>query len=167
MIRVPRGPPIRHDRPVTAPSAPLVELAHAYGVATDYYDWKGRHVLVEDGAVHDVLHAMGVDTSDPTAALHRHWEEPWRRMLPACVVSTQGDGRWFWTHVPDGDPVEVWVDLEQGGSRTTCRRCRTGSLRARSTDARSARPPSRCPGTCPWATTRSGPVPATPRPALP
>jgi 4-alpha-glucanotransferase len=102
---------------VTAPSAPLVELAHAYGVATDYYDWKGRHVLVEEGAVRDVLHAMGVDTSDPTAALHRHWEEPWRRMLPACVVSTQGDGRWFWTHVPDGDPVEVWVDLEQGGSR--------------------------------------------------
>ncbi len=60
---------------------------------------------------------MGVDTSDPAAALHARWEEPWRRMLPACVVSTQGDGQWFWVHVPDGAPVEVWVELEGGGRR--------------------------------------------------
>ena len=102
---------------MTAPSPDLVELAHAYGVATDYYDWKGRHVLVDDGTVRDVLGAMGVDASDPAAALQRRWEEPWRRILPACVVSTQGDGRWFWVHVPDGAPVQVWVELEQGGRR--------------------------------------------------
>ncbi len=102
---------------MSTPSADLVELAHAYGVATDYYDWKGRHVHVDDGTVRDVLAAMEVDTSDPAAALHARWEAPWRRMLPACVVSTQGDGRWFWVHVPDGAPVQVWIELEGGGRR--------------------------------------------------
>ncbi len=100
-----------------SPDPALVELAHAHGVATDYHDWKGRHVRVAEGTVRDVLGAMGVDTTDPAAALRRRWEEPWRRMLPACVVSTQGDGRWFWVHVPDGAPVEVWIELEQGGRR--------------------------------------------------
>ena len=29
-----------------APSSPLIDLARAYGVATDYWDWKGNHVMV-------------------------------------------------------------------------------------------------------------------------
>jgi 4-alpha-glucanotransferase len=102
---------------VTSPSPALVELAHAYGVATDYHDWKGRHVVVDDGAVRDVLTALGVDTGDPVAALARRHDEPWRRMLPACVVAARGDARSFPVHVDDGAPVEVWVDLEDGGRR--------------------------------------------------
>ncbi len=102
---------------MTSPSPALVELAHAYGVATDYHDWKGRHVQVEDDAVRDVLAALGVDASDPAAALRRRREEPWRRMLPTCVVAVAGDARHVPVHVDDGDPVDVWVELERGGRR--------------------------------------------------
>ena len=102
---------------MTAPEPALVELAHAYGVATDYYDWKGHHVHVDEGTVRDVLGAMGVDTSDPDAALQRRRDDPWRRMLPACVVTTQGETKWVPVHVPDGASVDVWVELEQGGRR--------------------------------------------------
>ena len=102
---------------MTSPSPALVELAHAYGVATDYHDWKGRHVRVAAGAARDVLAALGVDTSDPEAALRRRRDEPWQRMLPACVVAAQGDGRHVRVHVDDGAPVEVWLDLEGGDRR--------------------------------------------------
>ena len=27
----------------------LVELAEAFNIATDYWDWQGRHVVVEGG----------------------------------------------------------------------------------------------------------------------
>ena len=38
-----------------APSPRLVELAHAHGVATEYWDWQGRHVTVSEAAIVAVL----------------------------------------------------------------------------------------------------------------
>jgi 4-alpha-glucanotransferase len=111
-----------HDRRVTTPSASatdpaLLELAQSYGVATDYHDWRGTHVQVPEESVTAVLRAMDVDVSDPAAALRARHDAPWRRMLPPCVVTVEGEGRDVAVHVDHGEPVELWVDLEDGGRR--------------------------------------------------
>lgn len=98
----------------------LTELAHALGVATDYYDWQGRYTTVPPRTVVAVLDALGIDASTPesaASALADHRDAPWRRMLPACVVARGGSGALVTVHVPHGDPAEVWVDLEDGGRR--------------------------------------------------
>jgi 4-alpha-glucanotransferase len=100
---------------VPATSSDLRSLAAAYKVATHYDDWRGRPVDVPDSTVEAVLGAMGVDVSDPAAALQAVEDDRWRRMLPPCVVTTRGEERTFWVHVPDGEPVEVTIDLETGG----------------------------------------------------
>ena len=42
---------MRHDRGVTSIPADLLELAHAYGVATEFHDWRGRRVDVPEQTV--------------------------------------------------------------------------------------------------------------------
>ncbi len=108
---------VGNDRPVSALTTELRELAQSYNVATGYDSWRGEHVEVSAETVTAVLGAMEVDTSEPAAALQRRAEERWRRMLPACVVTVRGRARELWVHVPHGDPVEVWVELEHGGRR--------------------------------------------------
>jgi 4-alpha-glucanotransferase len=102
---------------VTAIPPDLLELAHAYGVATEFYDWRGRRVDVPEPTVSAVLTAMDVDVSDPARALAGRTDEHWLRMLPPCVVVQQGQERTFQVHVTDGDPVDVSLDLEAGGHR--------------------------------------------------
>ena len=58
-----------------------------------------------------------MDTIDPEAARARQEHEPWLRMLPPTVVTVQGEPHWVPVHVTHGDPVEVWVELEDGGVR--------------------------------------------------
>ena len=76
-----------------APSPRLVELAHAHGVATEYWDWQGQHVTVTAPAITAVLTALGVD-SDGDEQVERALTEvdlaPWRRTLPATVVAREG-----------------------------------------------------------------------------
>ncbi|HEX6874874.1 MAG TPA: 4-alpha-glucanotransferase [Nocardioidaceae bacterium] len=99
----------------------LLALARAYGVATEFWDWRGNHVQVPEETIVSVLAAMDVDASTPEAtgrALRSEREVRWRRMLPPSVVSTQGEGVTFWVHVPHGSPVEVWVELESGTVRS-------------------------------------------------
>ncbi len=98
----------------------LQQLSEAYDIATDYWDWQGRHVSVSPETVIAVLSALGVDASTPElagAALARVWREPWTRMLPAFLATRQSQPRTVWVHVTDGDPVTVWIDLENGESR--------------------------------------------------
>lgn len=102
---------------MTSPTGALLELARACGVMTEYTDWRGQQVQVEAETIEAVLAAMGVDTADPDLARRRREEEPWRRMLPPTVVALQGDAHWVPVHVVDGDPVEVWIELEDGGRR--------------------------------------------------
>ena len=50
-----------------APPPRLVELAHAHGVATEYWDWQGRHVTVSAAAIRAVLTALGVEADGDEA----------------------------------------------------------------------------------------------------
>lgn len=100
----------------------LVALATAHGVATEYWDWRGEYVNVSAGTVVAILSALGVDASTPAAAgaaLNRHAQDRWRRMLPPCLVQRVDAARPqpVWVHVPHGDPVELWIELEDGGLR--------------------------------------------------
>lgn len=114
---------------VTAPVAPpyrpvppeLARLAHAYGVATDYWDQGGHHVDVGADTVEAVLRALGVDPSTPESvadALADLHLRPWRRTLPPVYVATAGTAGWIWVHLPHGGAAEVSVDLEEGGERS-------------------------------------------------
>jgi 4-alpha-glucanotransferase len=102
---------------VTSPSAALVDLAQAYDVMTEYVDWRGEPVQVSAETIEAVLAALGVDTGDLQGALRRRDEEPWLRMLPATVVAVERERTWVPVHVSDGEPVEVWVELEDGSER--------------------------------------------------
>jgi 4-alpha-glucanotransferase len=104
-----------------APSAQLVELARAYGVATEYWDWLGEHVTVSPSTIRAVLAALGVDASTDEAvavALLEAVERPWRRMLPPVVVIRSGSTASLPVHVPHGAGVTVEVELESGGRRS-------------------------------------------------
>jgi 4-alpha-glucanotransferase len=100
------------------PSQELVELARAFGVATEYWDQQGVFHRVGAATVKAVLVALGVDVSTPDAiwnALYDRRNAPWRRMLPPVFVTRAGMDNQCWVHLPHGDSVQMWVDLEQGG----------------------------------------------------
>lgn len=99
----------------------LHALAHAHGVATEYWDWQGRHSPVPESTIVAVLAAMGVDAATPesaSAARRNHEESRWLRMLPPCVVAREGADPSFWVHVRHGADVDVFVELEDGTRRT-------------------------------------------------
>lgn len=102
---------------MSVPSPALVELAGAYRVWTSFTDWRGNTVEVSAETLTAVLNALGADTADPDAALRTRAEEPWRRMLPPCVVVVQGEHRTVPVHVPDGAPAAATVLLEGGEER--------------------------------------------------
>lgn len=98
----------------------LADLADAFGISTEFWDWKGRLVEVDDATVVGILAGLGVDASTPdaaAAALHEHDLRGWRRPLPPCTVTQQGDAARLPIHVPAGMQAHVWVRLEEGGSR--------------------------------------------------
>ena len=67
----------------------LYDLAEAFGVATEYWDWQGRHVSVDRATVIAVLAALDIDASTPeaaAAALANQHRYPWTRMLPSCMT---------------------------------------------------------------------------------
>ncbi|NHN55880.1 4-alpha-glucanotransferase [Calidifontibacter sp. DB0510] len=102
------------------PSSPLTDLARAYGVATDYWDWKGNHVVVSDETIAAVLAALDIDTSTPDAvakALADKQIEPWRRPLPRVVVLREGWTPWVPVHVSEGTEIAAELELEDGGRR--------------------------------------------------
>src|SRR4029077_15426465 len=102
----------------------LVELARLYGVATEYADWTGRHAGVADSTLVAVLDALGVPAAtegDRTAALRAHDRDYWGRFLPPTVVARSGVSSSFWVHVTHGDPVSLWIRLEDGSVRTGLR----------------------------------------------
>ena len=102
------------------PDQTLAELAAAYGIATDYWDWKGNHIWVSADTIRAVLTALDVDAGTPEAAqaaLEARRERAWGRMLPPVLVTRQGWTPTFEVHVPHTWPVEVWVELETGEHR--------------------------------------------------
>jgi 4-alpha-glucanotransferase len=102
---------------VSDPTAELVELAGAYGVATDYWDWRGRHVEVPASTLTAVLGALGVDTSTDVArrkSVERRRTEAWRRAVPPYVVAPRGGQHTVEVHVAHGSPAGVRLELEDG-----------------------------------------------------
>ncbi len=98
----------------------LRELAAALGVATDYWDWQGRHIEVSEGTVRAVLTALGLDVANPEAVRRAREEQrlaPWRRTLPPCLVVREHWAPQVAVHVPHGDPVSLSVRLEDVGTR--------------------------------------------------
>ncbi len=101
--------------------AALRRLAEAYGIATDFWDWQGQHVQVPADTVVTVLAALDIDASTPEAAEQAaldHETAPWRRMLPPALVVREGAPHGVDVHVPHGNPVSVWIELELGGTRS-------------------------------------------------
>ena len=102
---------------MTKLNKPLLDLAKAKGIATDYVDWIGKEVTVDAGTVVAILSAMDVEASTPQAAadaLETHRIDRWHRLLPPCVVVRHGAPSSFWVHGDPGRSVEVWVELETG-----------------------------------------------------
>src|SRR4051794_30450440 len=98
----------------------LRELADAYAIATEYWDWQGRHVLVSPETIVGVLAGLGVDASTPERgwqALAELERRPWSRMLPPCLAIREQRSAEVRVHVTHGDPVHVWIELETGGER--------------------------------------------------
>ena len=96
----------------------LSELASAFGIATEFWDWKGRLTEVTDETVIAILAGMDVDAADPDKArlaLEAHLQRPWTRLLQPCVVMEQGTPRRVHVHLPDGQWVRLAVRLEEGG----------------------------------------------------
>ncbi len=99
----------------------LHRLADAHGIATEFWDWRGRHVAVSDESITRVLAALGVDAATPEAAeraLREQQDRPWTRMLPPSLVVRSGSAAPVNVHVRDGTDVSVWIELEGGGSRS-------------------------------------------------
>jgi 4-alpha-glucanotransferase len=102
----------------------LIELARRFGVATDYQDWTGAQVAVDESTLIAVLDALGVHATTEyrrTAALAAHDRAYWARPLPPVIVGRAGTPSPFWVHVNHGDPARLWIRLEDGSVRTGIR----------------------------------------------
>ena len=98
----------------------LTELAERFGIATQFWDWKGRLTEVSDETVIAVLGALEVDASTPEAArrsLGDLDDRVWRRTLPPSLVTEEGQGIHVNVHVNAGEGVEVHIRLEDGSTR--------------------------------------------------
>jgi 4-alpha-glucanotransferase len=107
---------------MTAPS--LVHLAHRYGVATHYVDWMGGNRSVPESTLVAVLDALGVtaDTEEDRATAHlAHSHAHWERTLSPTIVTRADRASSLWVHVTHGDPVGVWIRLEDGTVRAGLR----------------------------------------------
>lgn len=96
----------------------LTALAEAFGIATEFWDWKGRLIQVDDETVIGILAGLGVSAATPEdaeAALEEHRLRPWRRSLPPFVVTQQGRGITIEAHGESGAPAGLTVRLEEGG----------------------------------------------------
>nr|MCU0261909.1 hypothetical protein [Ilumatobacteraceae bacterium] len=97
----------------------LIRLADAYGVATDYWDWRGVRRPASAATLRSVLTALGADVSSAAAtaaSLQRRWDDPWRQLLPPCVVTRSGRPTELYVHVDHGAPVRLWIELEDGST---------------------------------------------------
>ena len=95
----------------------LTALAHAYDVATEYWDWRGKHVQVPAPTLVAVLRALGVDVSTSQTQHHaladRH-DQAWLRVLPPYLVTRAERETRVDVHVTHGERVDLWIVFEDG-----------------------------------------------------
>ena len=83
----------------------LFHLAGLLDIATEFWDWKGRHTKVSEDTIIKVMAAMGVQATTPEqveAAIAEHSLKPWRRSLPPVVVVPEGEQTHVEVHVVHG-----------------------------------------------------------------
>ncbi|MEL4358704.1 MULTISPECIES: 4-alpha-glucanotransferase [unclassified Luteococcus] len=100
----------------------LAELADHFGIASEFWDWKGRQTQISEETVVAVLKSLEIDASTPQKAQEAVDElrmRPWRRSLPPCVVLEQGQPGWVNVHVNSGADAELYLRLENGETRPT------------------------------------------------
>ena len=105
---------------MTDPNRALSELADRYGIAREFWDWKGRHRTISAETIVAVLAAMDIDASSDQACWDAlaEWEKNrWRKTLPSCTVAEEGQGVHVDVHVPAGTSIAVQVQLENGQFR--------------------------------------------------
>lgn len=98
----------------------LALLADRFGIAQEFWDWKGRHVAIPAETIIEVLRAFDIEAATPEAAdaaLTRLEDDRWQRTLPACTVVEEGQGVHVDVHLPAGTQVRVHVCLESGETR--------------------------------------------------
>ncbi|WP_153395448.1 4-alpha-glucanotransferase [Ornithinicoccus halotolerans] len=81
----------------------LVELARAYGVATDFTDWQGRPSTVPEQTIRRVLAALDVPAGDDVqtaTSLRANRDREWRHALPPTVVTVAGRSQQVPLHAP-------------------------------------------------------------------
>ena len=95
----------------------LSRLAEAHGVATEFWDWQGRHTQVSTESVLAVLGALGVDADGEQAierALAQAELAPWTRVLPPVTVVAEGASVEVPVRVPEGTVFDAELVLEDG-----------------------------------------------------
>lgn len=105
---------------MTDPYPALIELADRYGIAREFWDWKGRHRTISAETIVAVLRAMDIDATSEQAcgeALAEWDRKRWRQTLPPCTVAEEGKGIHVNVHVPAGTSVNLQVQLENGQFR--------------------------------------------------
>lgn len=101
----------------TLPSGPLVELAHAHGVATDYWDWQGHPAPVAAETIVAILRALDVPAATEAEVSRARADvdaRVWRRTLPPTVVCREGETPRVLVHVTHGTAVDLLIELEDG-----------------------------------------------------
>ena len=98
----------------------LRQLAQAHRIGLEYTAFDGQTREVSDASLRAILTAMDVDVSDEqaqAAALKAVEEAPWRRTLPHCVVTHDGQEKYLPVHVPHGSEVFVQLIHQSTGER--------------------------------------------------
>ncbi|GAB3213952.1 4-alpha-glucanotransferase [Marinactinospora thermotolerans] len=90
--------------------AELAQLAEEHGVATSYADWRGERAPVSVDTLRHVLTALGLDVTDPRAALEEHRSRRADRLLPPAVVIRAGRAPSL--ALPEG--ARTWIELGDG-----------------------------------------------------
>src|SRR6478752_268907 len=109
----------------------LDRLADAHGIATEFWDGRGRHVAVSNESITRVLGALGVDAATPESAgraLAEQCDRFWTRMLPPSLVVRTA-----------ASPANGSSARRPSVSLTTCRWGTTGSMPGRPARRRPAR----------------------------
>ncbi|MDQ1633724.1 MAG: 4-alpha-glucanotransferase [Frankiaceae bacterium] len=92
----------------------LQSLAEAFGVATEYEDWRRRPVSVPEDTVRRVLTGLGVDVDDPDRAVADAEAHQHGRLVPPTVIVVADRGTSVELSVPEGEDPSVELILESG-----------------------------------------------------
>jgi 4-alpha-glucanotransferase len=97
------------------------ELAAEFGVATEFWDWRGEQVQVDAETLRAVLAAFDVDCSDEAglrSALAARRSRSWRSLLPPYLTLRVGSPHTVEVHLPVGISAHLSLELEDGSART-------------------------------------------------